>query len=79
MALSEKKIPGFTMTLFHMVTSKTFWAAMATIVTTATSAYEHKMAWSMALPIIFIAVGQLCQRDATQAQTEAAKASSSAE
>ena len=79
MALSEKKIPGFSMTLFHMVTSKTFWASMATIITTATSAYEHKLAWSMALPIIFIALGQLCQRDATQAQTNAAASSTPAE
>jgi hypothetical protein len=71
MALLEKKIPGFSMTLFHMVTSKTFWASMATIITTATSAYEHKLAWSIALPAIFIAIGQLCQRDATHAQTVA--------
>ncbi len=79
MSLSDKKLPGFSMTLYNLITSKTFWATLATITTTGTAAYKHEMPWSMALPIIFIAIGQFGQRDATQAQTNAATTPTSAE
>ena len=61
------KIPGFSMTLLELLTKKTTWAALATIVSTAAAAYEHTIAWTVALPVIFIAIGQICQRDATHA------------
>ena len=63
--LKDTKLPYFSMTILEMLSRKTFWAALATIVSTTTAAYSHQMAWSMALPIIFLAIGQICQRDAT--------------
>jgi hypothetical protein len=61
------RVPGFSMTLLELLSKKTTWAALATIFSTATAAYQHTLAWSMAIPIIFLAIGQICQRDAIAA------------